>query len=164
MSEPLKNTPDWTPFQVNGVFHEKKDLMNAKLRQGTVVWFEMVGTLMCKAASQAGLAPYFNLSLIERYMDGVELAGGHVQGIRFDIINGQPSFMIGVRREEQGDVTIEITAAAARTLNLLRSSDPNCQITLQDLQSSGEMKVSGDLSRLGRWLEAVHDPIVERTN
>ncbi|MBY5412688.1 hypothetical protein HFO98_30510 [Rhizobium leguminosarum] len=135
----------------------------AKFRQGTVAWFEMVGTLMCEAASHAGLALDFNLTLVERYTDGVEPAGGHVQGIRFDIINGQPSFRIGVRRDERGDVTIEITASAARALNVLRSGDPDYQTALQDFQRSGEMKVGGDPSRLGRWLETVHDLIVERT-
>ena len=137
--------------------------IDAKLPQGTVDWFEMVGTLLCNTASQTGLEPDLNLSLVERYMDGVVLVDGHLQGIRFDIINGQPSFRIGVSRDEQGDVTIEITAAAARTLNLMRSSDPDFQIALQYFQSSGEMKVTGDPSRLGRWMEAVHDPIVERT-
>ena len=44
--------------------------MNAKLRQGTVDWFEMVGTLMCEAALQAGLAPDLSLSLVECYTDG----------------------------------------------------------------------------------------------
>jgi hypothetical protein len=61
---------------------------DSKLRQGTVAWFEMVGTLMCEAASQAGVAPDINLTLIERYTDGVELTNGHVQGIRFEIVNG----------------------------------------------------------------------------
>jgi hypothetical protein len=135
----------------------------AKFRQGTVAWFEMVGTLMCETASHAGLTLDFNLTLVERYTDGVELAGGHVQGIRFDIINGQPSFRIGVRRDERGDVTIEITASAARALNVLRSGDPDYQTALQDFQSSGEMKIGGDPSRFGRWLETVHDLIVERT-
>ncbi|ANP90040.1 hypothetical protein BA011_28995 (plasmid) [Rhizobium leguminosarum] len=135
----------------------------AKFRQGTVAWFEMVGTLMCEAASDAGLTLDVNLTLVERYTDGVELAGGHVQSIRFAIINGQPSFRIGVRRDERGDVTIEITASAARALNVLRSGDPDYQTALQDFQSSGEMKVGGDPSRFGRWLETVHDLIVERT-
>jgi len=138
--------------------------MNAKLRQGTVDWFEMVGTLMCEAALQAGLAPDLNLSLVECYTDGGDLADGHVQGIRFDIKNGQPSYRIGVRPNERSDVTIEITAVAARTLNLLQSSDPNFQTALQDLQRSGEMKVAGDPSLFGRWMEAVHDQIVKRTN
>lgn len=138
--------------------------MIPKLRQGTLAWFEMAGTLICEAASQAGLAPDFNLSLVERYTDGVDLADGYVQGIRIDVINGQPSFRIGVGRNERGDVTIEITAAAARTLNVLRRSDPNFQTALQVFQTSGEMKVAGDLSRFGRWMETVHDPIVERTN
>lgn len=68
-----------------------------------------------------------------------------------------------MRRDEHGDLTIEITATAARTLNLLRNNDPNYQTALQDLQKSGEMKVSGDPSVFGRWLEMVHDPIVDRT-
>ena len=54
-----------------------------KVHQGTKEWFDMVGTLMFEAASQAELPPELNLSLVERYTDGVELSEGLVQGIRF---------------------------------------------------------------------------------
>ena len=50
--------------------------MDAKLHQGTAAWFDMVGQAMCEAALQANLAPGPNLTLIERYTDGVEIAEG----------------------------------------------------------------------------------------
>ncbi|WP_222308457.1 hypothetical protein [Rhizobium leguminosarum] len=131
----------------------------AKFRQGTAGWFEMMGTLMCEAALHAGLTLDFNLTLVERYTDGVELAGGHVQGIRFDIINGQPSFRIGVRRDERGDVTIEITARAARALNVLRSCDPDYQ-TASRFSEVGRDEGWRRSVAVG---EMVHDLIVERT-
>jgi hypothetical protein len=58
---------------------------------------------------------------------------------------------------------IEITAAAARTLNNLRSADPNYTAALEDFLRTGAMRVKGDPSRMGRWLDTVHDPIVNRT-
>jgi hypothetical protein len=64
---------------------------DAKLRQGTTAWFEMVGRLMIEAASRSRLPPELNLSLVERYTDGVELSEGLVQGIRFDAIRQQAS-------------------------------------------------------------------------
>ncbi|WP_213773889.1 hypothetical protein [Bradyrhizobium sp. dw_78] len=137
---------------------------DTKLRQGTTAWFEMVGILMSEAASLSGLSPELNVSLVERYTDGVELSEGLVQGIRFDIISGKPSFRIGVRPDEQGDITIEITAAAARRLNLLGSADPNRRTAFDTFLRSGEMRVEGDLSRLGGWLNAVHDRITDRTS
>lgn len=136
---------------------------DAKLRQGTAAWFEMVGTMMCEAAARAAPSPAVNLSLIERYTDGVALCDGLVQGLRFDIVAGKPSFRVGVRRGERADVTIEITAAAARTLNLLRSDDPAFHAALDGFLRSGAMRVDGDPSRFGRWLEEIHDPIVELT-
>jgi len=60
----------------------------------------------------------------ERYTDGIELDSGLVQGIRFDISAGKPSFRIGARLDDAADVTVLLTAAAARKLNLLYSSDP----------------------------------------
>jgi hypothetical protein len=143
----------------------KKDWINVdeKIRQGTFAWFDMVGQAMCDAALEAELAPDLNLTLVERYTDGTELADGLIQGLRFDIIDGQPSFRSGVRRDEQGDITIEITAAAARELNLLRNADPEYRKSLERVLKTGEMKVDGDPSRLGSWLNAVHDPIVDRT-
>lgn len=136
---------------------------DARVCQGTAAWFEMVGTLMSEAASQSGLSPELNLSLVERYTDGVELSEGLVQGLRFDILGGKPSFRIGARRHERADVMIEITAAAARKLNTLRSADPNYTAALEGFLSTGEMRVEGDPSRMGGWLNAVHDPIVNRT-
>lgn len=135
----------------------------AKLRQGTTAWFGMVGQLMSEAASQSRLSSELNLSLVERYTDGVELSESLVQGIRFDIVGGTPSFRVGVRRDEQADVTIEITAAAARALNRLRSADPSYPAARDEFLRTGEMRVDGDPSRLGDWLAAVHDPIVDRT-
>ncbi len=139
-------------------------LTDAKLCQGTTAWLEMVGTLMSEAASQSGLSPELNVSLVERYTDGVELSEDLVQGIRFDIISGKPSFRIGVQPGERGDIMIEVTAAAARRLNLLGSADPNYRTVSDSFLRSGEMRVDGDLSRLGGWLNAVHDRIVDRTS
>ncbi len=137
--------------------------MDQKLTQGTDDWFEMVGSLMCDAARRSGLSPDLTVSLVERYTDGALLADGAVQGIRFDIINGIPTFRNGVGREERGDVTIEITSSLARKLNLLRTVDSEYRALLQSAVSSGDLKIDGDPSRLGSWLSEVHDPIVERT-
>ena len=62
---------------------------DTKVRQGTAAWFEMVGTLMRDAASQASLPRDLNVSLVERYTDGVELFAGLVQGIRLDMRGGK---------------------------------------------------------------------------
>jgi hypothetical protein len=137
---------------------------DAKVRQGTTAWFEMVGRLMLEAASRSGLSPQLNVSLVERYTDGVELSEGLVQGIRFDIVAGKPSFRVGARPNERADVTVEVTAAAARKLNTLRSTDASYQAARDKFLSTGEMRVEGDPSRLGSWLDAVHDPIVDRTS
>ncbi|MGD0107501.1 MAG: hypothetical protein ABSC06_26200 [Rhodopila sp.] len=65
---------------------------DAKLRHGTMAWFELVGTLLCKAALNFGRSPELNLSQVERYTDGVELSEGLVQGMRFDTWEpGHPS-------------------------------------------------------------------------
>ncbi len=136
---------------------------DAKLPQGTTAWFEMVGKLMSDAAAQSGLPPDLDVSLVERYTDGAELRDGLVQGIRFDVRGGKPSYRIGSGPHERGDVTIEITAAAARELNSLRSTDPNYRAARDRVLSTGEMRVDGDPSRLGGWLDAVHDVIVDRT-
>jgi hypothetical protein len=135
-----------------------------KAPHGTAAWFEMVGALMCEAASQAALGPAFNVSLVERYTDGVALAGGLVQGLRFDVIGGAPSFRVGARRDEPADIAVEITAAASLELNTLYSDDPQFEAALNRFQGSGEMRVTGDLSPLGAWFGAVHDRIVDRTN
>lgn len=134
-----------------------------KIRQGTTAWFHMVGQLMTRAAEAAGLPTSLSISFVERYTDGSEIAGGLVQGIRFDIANGQPSFRIGAGRDEAADVVVEITAAAGRRLNTLRTADPAYAAARQYYLAGGAMRVTGDPSRLGSWLEAVHDAIVERT-
>jgi hypothetical protein len=136
---------------------------DAKLQQGTAAWFEMVGTLMRNAATRSGLSQDLNVSLVERYSDGSELGDGLVQGIRFEIVAGAPSFRVGARPGESADVTVEVTAAAARALNLLFSTDPDYERARARLNETGEMRVDGDPSRLGCWLDAIHDPIVDRT-
>ncbi|AMM18469.1 hypothetical protein AX768_29860 (plasmid) [Burkholderia sp. PAMC 28687] len=136
---------------------------DARLDQGTVAWFKMVGTLMCEAASQSGLLPELNVSLVERYTDGVELSEGLVQGLRFDIVGGRSSFRIGAQQGERADITIEITAAAARTLNNLYIADPNYSAALDRFLSINEMRIDGDPSQMGGWLGTVHDAIVDRT-
>lgn len=136
---------------------------DVKLTHGTIPWFEMVGTLMCEAASKAGLPSDHNVSVVERYTDGGELSEGLVQGLRFDIVGGKPTFRAGVRQGEHADIMIEITSAAAHELNLLYSADPKYQTTLGNFLTTGEMRIDGDPSQLGEWLGAVHDPIVDRT-
>ena len=134
-----------------------------KIRQGTAAWFEMVGTLMSEAALRSELPTRLNLSLVELYTDGVELSDGLVQGLRFDILSGTPSFRVGARHGERADVTIELTAAAAWELNSLNGADPDYHAALDKFLRTGEMRVDGDPSQMGDWLKAVHDPIVART-
>ncbi|GGX97152.1 hypothetical protein [Streptomyces minutiscleroticus] len=135
-----------------------------KVRQGTADWFRMAGDMMCEAALDAGLPPDLTVSLVERYTDGTELPEGLVQGIRFDVSHGQPSFRVGVRVDERADVTVEVTAAAARRLNELYSTDPDYDAARRRFLSTGEMRVESDTTALDGVLEAVHDPIVDRTS
>ncbi|WP_413626489.1 hypothetical protein [Luteibacter sp. Lutesp34] len=134
-----------------------------KLEHGTPEWFELVGTLMSDAASRSSLAPDLTVSFVERYTDGTELSGGWVQGIRFDLVDGKPSYRVGVGLDEGADIVVEVTAAAARQLNLLRTNDARFAVVRDEILRSSDMRVEGDISRLGAWLESVHDPIVERT-
>jgi hypothetical protein len=134
-----------------------------KVLHGTTAWLEMVGALMEEAALQADLSPNLNVSLVERYTDGVELSEDLVQGLRFEIIGGKSSFRLGARRGERADITVEVTAAGSRELNTLHSADSNFHTALAKLESNGDFKVDGDLSRLGNWFTAVHDRIVDRT-
>lgn len=137
--------------------------IHTKIRHGTIAWFEMVGTVMADAARRANLPTDLTVSLVERYTDGSVLSDGLVQGIRFDIVGGKPSYRVGARADEQADITIEVTAAAARELNMLRSADPRYKTALDRFLRTSEMRMHGDISRLGDWLAAVHDPIVDRT-
>lgn len=134
-----------------------------RLRHGEAAWFEMVGAVMTQAALRFGLPASLNLSFLERYTDGSEIAECLFQGLRFEIRDGVPSFQAGARPDERADVTIEITAAGARALNLLYSDDPEYALLIAALLRTGEMRVEGDPSRLGGWLGTVHDLIVART-
>jgi hypothetical protein len=136
---------------------------NEKLLHGTPKWFDMVGTAMRNAALQAELSPDVNVCLVERYTNGIEFEPGLVQGLRFEIIGGTPSFTLGVRRDERGDITVEVTTAASHKLNTLHSANPEFGVAFAELQAEGEFKVDGDLSALGSWFTAVHDQIVDRT-
>ena len=134
-----------------------------KVPHGTTAWFEMVGAVMEDAATQAALPSDFNICLVERYTDGVDLGAGLAQGLRFEIIGGKPSFRPGARADERADVTVEVTVAASRQLNTLHGDDPRFAIALADLQRTGQLNIDGDLARLGDWFGAVHDRIVHRT-
>lgn len=135
-----------------------------KVPHGTVAWFEMVGTLMVEAAAQAKLPSDFNICLVERYIDGDEMKPGYVQGLRFEITGGQPSFSLGALRDERGNITVEVTAAASYRLNTLYGADPSFRTTVTDLQANGKLRMDGDFTRLGGWFSTVHDRIVDRTS
>jgi hypothetical protein len=135
-----------------------------KVAHGTADWFRMVGSLMCEAALRAGLAPTRNVSLVERYTDGFELSQGLVQGFRFDIINGKPSYRVGVRKDDAGDITVEVSGAASHELNSLYGDDPAFAAAFANFTRTGALRIDGDLSALGTWFGAVHDPIVARTS
>lgn len=135
----------------------------AKVPHGSNEWFDMVGTIMVEAAAKAKLPPDFNVSLVERYTDGVEIRPGFLQGLRFEINGGRPTFRAGATHDERGDITVEVTVADSHALNTLRSEDPQFFETFSRLQSSAEFKIDGDLSTLGSWFNVVHDRIVERT-
>ncbi len=134
-----------------------------RLLHGSEAWFHMLGSLLCEAAASADLPEDLSASLLERYTDGTPVADGLVQGIRFDVVAGRPSFRVGVRPDERADVVIEITSAAARTLNMLRVADPDYLAALDRFARTGEMRVVGDPSMLGSWLPAMHDRVVDRT-
>lgn len=134
-----------------------------RLPHGSAAWFAMVGEVLLTAARQAERLPDHDVSLVERYTDGVEWRPGLFQGLRFDIIDGQPYFRLGAGRDERADVTVEVTAAASYTLNSLRGDDPRFAAAAADLQASGDFRIDGELSQLGSWFSAVHDRIVERT-
>ncbi|UYB54284.1 hypothetical protein OCJ37_10290 [Xanthomonas sp. AM6] len=139
--------------------------MNAASRfvQGSSEWFDMVGTLVCRAVKRAGYPFPGNWTLIERYSDGVRLPNGLIQGIRFDLRAGAAAYRVGVAPEEQGDATIEVTSAAARTLNLLYSHDPRFETNMKHALDSGAITVEGDLSPIAEALAQSHNDIVDRT-
>lgn len=138
--------------------------MSARLPHGSAAWFAMAGSLMVEAASRARLAPDCNVSLVERYIDGVALSDGLVQGLRFDIDGGTPSFRVGAGPDETADIVVEVTAAASRELNSLYADDPRYAAAADRLRREGALRIHGDLARLGDWFPAVHDPIVDHTH
>jgi hypothetical protein len=56
-----------------------------------------------------------------------------------------------------------VTAAAARALNLVPTTDPGYGALREQLVHAGELRVTGDASPLASVLDAAHDPIVQRT-
>lgn len=137
--------------------------MSVRLTHGSATWFTMAGSLMVDAATRARLPPDCNVSLVERYTDGVALSDGLVQGLRFDIVGGKPSFRVGAGVDETADIVVEVTSAASRELNSFYADDPRYAAAADRLRGEGEMRVHGDLARLGAWFPAVHDPIVAHT-
>ncbi|WP_260600251.1 hypothetical protein [Sphingomonas endolithica] len=134
---------------------------DSQVTQGSPAWFEMVGEIMSEAAEKAMLQPNQRVSLVERYTDGEKLGGGFVQGFRFDIIGGRPSYRVGVRPEERGDITIEVSSRAARELNHMPAAAS--AIARETYLRTGEMRQEGDPSKLGDWFGHVHQSIVDRT-
>jgi hypothetical protein len=137
--------------------------MDDKTMHGTIAWFEMVGALLEQAAREAVLAPDVAFRFVERYTDGADLGDGRVAGLRFEIAGGETAFQVGVRPEERGDLTVEITTAGSRLLNTLYGDDPAYGPAIADLKRAGALKVDGDFRRAGRWFVEVHDRIVART-
>jgi hypothetical protein len=143
--------------------HPRKQEMAADVQvlQGTPAWFEMVGHVMSEAVKKAMLQPGQNVSLVERYTDGEALEDGLVQGFRFDIIGGKPSYRVGVRPEERGDITIEVSSKVARELNHMTAAAS--AIAREAYLKTGEMRQDGDPSILGDWFGQVHRSILART-
>lgn len=130
---------------------------------GSPDWFAMVGEILVTAARAADLPADLNVSLVEHYIDGPEIAPGLFQGLRFDITNGVPSFRTGVMPGETGDTTIHVTAEVAQRLNQLYASDPKLVQVQQAALANDELRIEGDPSRLGAWFAGTHDEIVSRT-
>lgn len=137
---------------------------DAPLVPGTAPWFAMVGAVLCETADDVGLPADLTISLVERYTDGEPWSDGLVQGLRLDVVRGRATVRVGVAPDETGDVTILVTAAAARRLNAFRSSDPEYDRVRAALVGSGELSVEGDPSPVAEVLARAHDPIVERTD
>lgn len=130
---------------------------------GSLEWLNMVGAVLQNAAESAGLPASQTISLVEHCIDGPEIAPGLVQGLRFDIRNGMPSFRVGVEPDEVGDITVHVTPEVAQRLNQLYTSDPALEQVQQEARVRDELRVQGDASKLGAWFPASHDEIVRRT-
>jgi hypothetical protein len=135
----------------------------AKHVQGSVAWFEMIGTLLCQALLEEDAQRPGRWTLVERYVDGTPLPDGRVQGIRIDMRGARVSYRVGVLPDERGDATIEVTAAAARALNILYDTDPAFGRLSQAAVERGELRVHGDMTPIARVLARTHNDIVDRT-
>ncbi|MBW7972278.1 hypothetical protein [Bradyrhizobium sp. BR 10289] len=116
--------------------------MTGKLPQGSLVWFDMVGDEIVKAAAQRGLPPSLCMSIIERYINGAKLENGFCQGLRVDVDDGALACRTGVGADETADVVIEVTGPTALRLNLLFSADPIYRRTLAEAVDRGELRVT----------------------
>ena len=58
---------------------------------------------MSEAASHLERPSELNSSLVERYTAGIELSEHLIQGIRFEILGGRPSFRAGARPYESAN-------------------------------------------------------------
>lgn len=133
-----------------------------KRKQGTPEWFDMVGRVMSEAARKADLPADSNVSLVERYTDPADFGDGLVQGFRFAIVAGQPSCRVGAKPGERGDVTVEVSAAAARDLNAMPAAA--AAKARRRYIATGELRQEGDPAQLGEWFGTVHRAIVDRTD
>ena len=84
-----------------------------------------------------------------------------IQGFRFDIVGGKPSYRVGVRPDERGDITVEVTSAVARELNLMPAKAS--AVARRRYVEAGEIRQEGDPSRLGDWFAATGASIIART-
>lgn len=162
----MKRGRPWTAaLKLSAPWRHKVNNMalHCKFHAGSPEWLTMVGEQLLTAALAADLPPDLDVALVERYIDGAQIAGGLVQGLRFEIRRGVPSFRIGVAPDEEGDITIEVTVQAVRQLNQIMSDDPAYATALEGYQKSGALRIFGNPSLLGAWFGAVHDEIVHRT-
>lgn len=129
--------------------------------QGSREWFEMLGTLMVEAA---GLVPLPDrVTFLERYRDGTDLGESRVQGICFDVADGRATYRVGVRPDDRADIEVSVTREAARSLNLMLSTDAGHDAARARYAESGELTLVGDSSPLAALLALLHDPVVRRT-
>lgn len=91
------------------------------------------------------------------------LGDGLRQGLRIGIVRGALAFRAGVLQDETADVVIEVTAATARKLNLLFSTDPAYAQAVSKAAALGDFRSHGDLGALGPVFASAHDRIVEHT-
>jgi hypothetical protein len=135
----------------------------SKRAQGSHEWFAMVGAIVCEALDRSGSQSALDWTFVERYSDGKAFPDGLMQGIRFDVCGELATYRVGVGPDERGDVTVEVTVAAARALNLLYSDDPQFDLAWETAVATGALQIEGDLSLIATALAQTHDSIVYRT-